>query len=540
MSKLGRNDPCHCGSGKKFKKCCGSIAAQDAARTRAQESMQAQLGFVEAMTLQRTNQQGLGRPIISAELKGTRFVAVKNRLLHSQKWKTFYDFLSDYIKMAIGSDWGNNEIKTGPVSDRHPILQWYDKLCHLQRKHFGTDGKIYNAPFIGAAAAYYGLAYDLYCLDHNAELQKKLIDRLKNSDNFYGARYEVLVAASLIRAGFQIEFEDENERGSTHCEFTAVSRRTGKRYSVECKHRESGAENRAIKLSKLGRTLRSALLKKANHERIVFIDLNFPYDPKKHTTFPPQMELALRHVRKFEHNETNGGMLPPAFLFLTNNPIHHHLDDENVGFAVMTDGFKNPEYKTDHPYSLHDAIVYREKHRDIHHLLKSMEKYSRIPATFDGEIPEFAFGEAQHRLMVGHHYLVKDSEGHDRVGLLTTATVNDVERKAYCGLTLETGEAIIAAWPLSDTEMKAYQAHPDTFFGEVSRNRKTNSPLELYDFFLDGYAKTPKERLLELMAGAQNIDQLRTMSRDELADMYSEHCVNFAIAQQQPKPTASS
>ncbi|MBF4401711.1 SEC-C metal-binding domain-containing protein, partial [Vibrio anguillarum] len=21
-TKLGRNDPCHCGSGKKFKKCC--------------------------------------------------------------------------------------------------------------------------------------------------------------------------------------------------------------------------------------------------------------------------------------------------------------------------------------------------------------------------------------------------------------------------------------------------------------------------------------------------------------------------------------
>lgn len=22
-TKIGRNDPCHCGSGKKFKKCCG-------------------------------------------------------------------------------------------------------------------------------------------------------------------------------------------------------------------------------------------------------------------------------------------------------------------------------------------------------------------------------------------------------------------------------------------------------------------------------------------------------------------------------------
>ncbi len=29
MNKLGRNDPCTCGSGKKYKRCCGKIAAED-------------------------------------------------------------------------------------------------------------------------------------------------------------------------------------------------------------------------------------------------------------------------------------------------------------------------------------------------------------------------------------------------------------------------------------------------------------------------------------------------------------------------------
>ena len=28
MNQLGRNDPCHCGSGKKYKKCCQSADAQ--------------------------------------------------------------------------------------------------------------------------------------------------------------------------------------------------------------------------------------------------------------------------------------------------------------------------------------------------------------------------------------------------------------------------------------------------------------------------------------------------------------------------------
>ncbi len=531
--KIGRNDRCPCGSGKKYKHCHGSVAARSGAEAQAKAELSRLSSFHEAMTLQRTKQQGLGRPIISAQMGYTRFVAVKNRLLHSKKWKTFIDFLGDYIKTAMGGDdWGNKEIRNKPLEERHPILQWYDKVCHQQRKYIKTPGEISESPKIGAIAAYYGLAYDLYCLDHNAELQKKLIERLKNNDNFYGARYEVAVAAILIRAGFTIEFEDENKRGSTHCEFTATSRKTGRKFSVECKHRESGSKNGELKLSKLGRTLRAALLKKANFERIVFIDLNFPYDPKKHDKFPPQMELALHHIRKFEKNPSNAGDLPSAFLFMTNNPIHHHLDDVNVGHAVITDGFKIPEYKTNQPYPLHDAIVNREKHKDIHHLLKSMERYGEIPVTFDGEIPEFAFGRAQQRLLVGRHYMVKDAEGHDRVGLMTTATVDEAEHKAYCGLTLESGESAIYTWPLSDAEMAAYKSHPDTFFGEVSRNSKAETPMELYDCFLRGYEKTPKEKILEFFASRPNIEHLRTLSQPELASMYAEHCVNFALAQQ--------
>jgi hypothetical protein len=43
------------------------------------------------------------------------------------------------------------------------------------------------------------LAYDLYALDHNAELQEKPLARLRNRDNFEGARYEVYVGAILNR-----------------------------------------------------------------------------------------------------------------------------------------------------------------------------------------------------------------------------------------------------------------------------------------------------------------------------------------------------
>jgi hypothetical protein len=39
MSKLGRNDPCHCGSGQKYKKCC---SAQDAAKLNAELAAKAE------------------------------------------------------------------------------------------------------------------------------------------------------------------------------------------------------------------------------------------------------------------------------------------------------------------------------------------------------------------------------------------------------------------------------------------------------------------------------------------------------------------
>jgi len=182
----------------------------------------------KAEEIQRQKQQGLGRPIISTVVAGQRVVAVKNRLLHSPGWKTFEDFLNDYVRMAFGVDWGNAELKK-PLEDRHPFLKWYQKVCDFQKANFAGSGQISMAPANGAMAAYLRLAYDLYALDHNADLQEKLLARLRNNDKFWGARYEVNVAAIFVRAGFTIEFEDESDRSTSHCEFTATHKRTGRK-----------------------------------------------------------------------------------------------------------------------------------------------------------------------------------------------------------------------------------------------------------------------------------------------------------------------
>lgn len=128
MTKVGRNVPCPCGSGRKYKKCHGAVAQLD----RVSAVMAAAPGIrarLDAQEHQRIEQQGLGKPIIAAKMDtGHQFVAVRDRLHYSKKWKTFHDFLSDYLKDVLGPDWGNAELQR-PFDQRHPVLIWYHKLC---------------------------------------------------------------------------------------------------------------------------------------------------------------------------------------------------------------------------------------------------------------------------------------------------------------------------------------------------------------------------------------------------------------------------
>jgi hypothetical protein len=41
----------------------------------------------------------------------------------------------------------------------------------------------------------------------------------------------------------------------------------------------------------------------------------------------------------------------------------------------------------------------------------------------------------------------------------------------------------------------------------------------------ESYKNTPKERLLELMAGAPDIDELKNLSQPELSEIYCERIV---------------
>lgn len=192
MRKLGRNEPCHCGSGKKYKKC--HLRDDEArelakARTERMRALPAPPHVIEMMRRHavqeeiRRVQQGLGRPIISTMFNDHRMVAVGNTMFWSKDWKTVPDFLSTYIIKTLGSDWANAEIKK-PLVERHPIMQWYDAYARYQQSSIKEKGQVASFKINGIVACYLGLAYSLYLIAHNVELQARLVKRLLDPVQF--------------------------------------------------------------------------------------------------------------------------------------------------------------------------------------------------------------------------------------------------------------------------------------------------------------------------------------------------------------------
>jgi hypothetical protein len=309
MAKIGRNEPCHCGSGLKYKKCHGAPSAAAAPPFSAQNIIDTHRA---AETIRET-QQGLGRPIVGFKVDDHQVVAVGNKIFFSKAWKTFPDFLADYIKQKLGSDWGNAEIAK-PLELRNPVMQWYDAYCRYQAQTIKKPGEVTNAQVTGIVACYLGLAYSLYLLDHNVEIQDRLIARLKDPGNFQGAFYELFVANVLIRACFQLTLEDETDGAAKHCEFAAVSRRTGKKYWVEAKmravagvlgktHRDGGDDLKP--LARLIPHLNAAMAKPAADERLIFIDLNS--QPEFDAGDEPTWHDHWRHIDSQSRYYVHGG-----------------------------------------------------------------------------------------------------------------------------------------------------------------------------------------------------------------------------------------
>jgi hypothetical protein len=531
MAKIGRNEPCPCGSGLKYKKCHASPGGPPAGKAAsAVPNLQHLLEQMRASERIRQTQQGLGRPIIALKSGKRLAVAVGNKVYFSDKWKTFPDFLAEYMKQKLGSDWGNVEIAK-PLTERHPLMQWYDAYCKYQHEAIKAPGEVFHANVTGIVACYLGLTYSLYLLDHNVEIQERLLSRLKDPANFQGAFYELFVANVLIRAGFQLTLEDEGDGTSKHCEFAAVSRETGKKYWVEAKmgsvagvlgktQRDGGGGRKT--LGRLIPHLNNALTKPAADERLIFIDLNveprFDRDNK-----PTWGDAAVRRIERYEANELPEGA--SAYLFVTNIGFHRNLDSAPtpamLPFGLGITDFNRPGYMR-----LSEIYRQKRKHIDAHHIGESFLNYTKFPTTFDGSLPSEAFGAASSRVKIGESYLFQNVGGVDMVGTVTYATVQESEKKAAIAVTFTDGTSRILMQPMTDAEFGDYKAHPDAYFGKILPvSKKAENQYDLFEFFVEANKGLSRATLLQRLGRPADFDPNGAVSDEDLLAEYCEALV---------------
>ena len=388
--KIGRNDSCPCGSGRKYKQCCIEarppelLFEQEAPKEVPWEVREAFIRHQQEEQ-ERTRRFGHVRSTISTDFAGHKIVAVGSRLHWANNWRTFHDFLISYIKTVSGSDWGNAELKK-PFEERHPVLQWYQHLCEFQEKYADQreDGIIYSATATGPVMAFLALAYDLYTLEHHALLQGKLVNRLKVKDQFQGARYETYVAAAFVRAGFDVELEDEGDRQTTHCEFTATHQATGAKYSIEAKSRhrsgllgQPGSPKPFDEIkADVSTLIARALRKQADYERVIFIDVNVP--PQESSVFDAEgFGKVASQLELLEASQRPDKPRPAAFVFFTNHPYHYvGADALEPGKTTVLSGINMPDFKPP------DIGILPRKYPAIFDLFNSLLQHTEIPHEF--------------------------------------------------------------------------------------------------------------------------------------------------------------
>lgn len=333
-SKTGVNDPCPCGSGFKYKKCHLNDEHLRMLNPNAPlEVIDATKRFNNP-PFETFEQSGflLGRPFIDT-LYGAnqRARAVGNSVYLRPARETFQEFLLDIFGKSIGYDWIAEERKK-PRQDRNQLALWGEELVAVAGSHKEkTDNKSFGIIPTGNIKTLLAMAFDYYSLSHcHAKVQPNFIKRLKNNNNFQGAKYEMAVAGIAVRAGFEITWVNSK---SKHCEFIGKHKRTGDEVYFECKsHHRDGV------LGMMGEfNPENAKVKVLNHideaieqtdnklPLIIFNDINLPTSPNvefEEISWVKQTEETFKKFGFYEkYKNTNYGA-----LFMTNFSWHFFSD----------------------------------------------------------------------------------------------------------------------------------------------------------------------------------------------------------------------
>jgi hypothetical protein len=293
-------------------------------------------GLIEAAkkaydTVRRRNEwplvHGATPPSATALWQGTRVVSAGGTLYNIAVEESWYGFLYGLLVEQIGPDWFDAEMKK-PEGGGHFFTRWYRDICRRERDENGHFTRHDPAHEIGTTLAFRSIAYDIFCMMQANNLSPKLMDRLRHPDQFEGARYELWVAATLARAGFSIEFADEDDRSSKHGEGIATHGQTGKKYWIEAKRKHRPAFDYLqalidkVMLKVDVRLVANAMQKPADDDRLIFIDVNRPPWSRSDIN-APWIGAFRRSLNKLElQNHFRDNPDQRAFVMVTNHPYH--------------------------------------------------------------------------------------------------------------------------------------------------------------------------------------------------------------------------
>ena len=237
--KLGRNDPCFCGSGLKYKKCCLLKGLKPPAITELPPEV---LEKWHEMNKRSEELESKGIYINlpnTGSFKGQSLMPVGNQIMFdSNEHATFHQLVVKNLQHTLGQKWWEAETAK-PVEQQHFIRSCFTEMS---TKPIGPDQDLHQESenmrsFLpnGYMQSVMSLAFDVYLLTHKNSLPKSWLKRLRSRDQYQGVRYEIAVASIFVRMGCDIEFYSDSKTKIKHPEFIATHRETGNKVVAEAK-----------------------------------------------------------------------------------------------------------------------------------------------------------------------------------------------------------------------------------------------------------------------------------------------------------------
>lgn len=374
---IGRNDPCYCKSGKKYKKCC---------QLKEPEILRAASEALQKVNLKKSQLESIGifinlvDPVIYKHPttgKQHKAWGIANKVYHTRRAEeTFHEFIIDILRETLGKEWWEKEVAT---NDRHFIGKCFLAFQVWRQKNAThpasrVDEKTFYGMPDGWSKSLLSLAFDVISLQHTQQLPDSLLKRLRNKNEYQGARYEVAIAAIFARLNCKITFLNDTEKSSKHCEFIAKDLATGSEIAVEAKSRHRAGvlhtlgvfdEEKAIR-GDVNRFIKEALKQNpGNKPFIIFIDLNCLPTPK--------IELQQKQWFKDIQNmfgkygiPTQENPDPFNAIFFTNHSYHYQTDKEAEPGENLSVIPNHTKYPMPHPLF-------------VERLLRALDNYGTVP-----------------------------------------------------------------------------------------------------------------------------------------------------------------